>query len=1571
MLNELSPEDRKRAYDYYIGLTGSNPIENLEPDQDWLNRRLGPGYSVKAAEHIAKRADLTEEQIEHLKRHADDSDVALNLFHNENLDPKHAVEMWHKWNNNEDHHGYHKDQLTDHIKEKARESMYDGDYQNLHDEAEQEAMDEYPINEYMRNNNLKRYDDDDLSTHLHEKYDWKHDNPDFDEDEEESEENPRKIDYSSHDIYGIEDHPDHDERVSDSEDYLDDHMEVPDKVYDAYHEDMSESISDRFYRKFEDHIEDHGMHDYNHLPEHIRGKIEDINDKHLGAEVLKEKKLKEFHDKYLPTERPKTHEYGAGQHHLEMMKDVADANNGNIDLGRMVKLYPAQKEEWKKHFGGHGKVTSQEIQHKIDTLPKTKYNVSYGKWEPHGAQNVNGRDQVVVRLDHTPDSYGKIKGKSEQHAKLFDLIHKAAQTGSHPSNADSIGWARLDLNEPKHAMLDEMQSDFGKSARLQLERGGYTDHANVVADIEKDLKGWREAHLNFLTKLLKTNGYNKMSTHSPESKAKVTGADTVHSVYKESYKQFPRAIGFKPVPSTDLPLTDQGKKEFIKETDLDDLSKPHRDAHHHHIAMMMQHVVQKIQHNDESHPDSVIHQKLSKEHAAMAEKHKQKVNLIHGEPQMLSVDAGIARSNWPETYNHVRTGVETQSVVPHAADAKLDSPILKPKVEDLGGHQLDLQPNYAEAIAKADLWDIEFDDLMKIEIMDEEEYYELKKSELHPDDKKILESHQDFIDLYHSGEQKDSVYPSDRFSGSKNVEVFRNQNLSPEYLHKLIDISTKPHNQAIRDFGPARHILYHKAADQSHVDKIINSMDSLGGRGSLAAELLHSFAEDVGRNSFDKKITLSPDQLGTIGKNLPDFYLEDFLYNHKDNVSDEFINHLAREREFDGAKSSKKVLRAVKDRLKPEHISKLWDKHKDILAGSPNLPDDLLNQVVDNHQEALGNSEKSTYEDFINNPKLNHEHLERIIKPAMGKDAVMTQNTLNSRMEDKIPPHANQSVMARNSIDLMRDALHHPNFNKERLAQIVSDPANGHIAREAMRSNKSIDPKVAKAAIRTWAGHDGDINHYSKSNMMSRTIIGSALRNTKLDKDDFEEIQRLTAGKPHTLPHDYYEHKQVPVSQIESLINSPNKEDIDTNNHLTHAIYHPDLDETHFDKLVAHPNRYVALAAKEAAQGRGMYEDPDKVNVSFGTTKLREARDMARTSKDGKAHKKDFEKAGLDPAALKISHLQDAKGYIHHDAISSAIDAAPKMKYGYSYDKYGNDYNENIEKLKKIHMMSFKPTDYGLSDGVTELKPHDEEEYNNAVSAHMEKFPEEFKEDIQGYHNKAVQKQQHSLEESKVFQLNLTRDHFKKMKEAGVDNIFKDMHGASYSSGHPGAAHNGVGWLRYTEKPDGLFVDEIQSDFGQSFAKQAHGQLDAKVARGEMSPEDAEEHKKQFAKRWPEDSYKKIKDIIFGDKHSNEVIHEAFKQHLRDKGEVGKNIHMWHEDGKAPISNMSDSRENPVHMKITYNQNPKKMGYKPANYGEISTQSNPDLKGEKTWQHTLKKAREVLNTLNKTLGNKK
>lgn len=254
--------------------------------------------------------------------------------------------------------------------------------------------------------------------------------------------------------------------------------------------------------------------------------------------------------------------------------------------------------------------------------------------------------------------------------------------------------------------------------------------------------------------------------------------------------------------------------------------------------------------------------------------------------------------------------------------------------------------------------------------------------------------------------------------------------------------------------------------------------------------------------------------------------------------------------------------------------------------------------------------------------------------------------------------------------------------------------------------------------------------------------------------------------------------------------------------------------------------------------------------------------------------------------------------------------------------------------------------------------------------------------------------QRHSEDESNVFQLNITHDQVQKLKDAGVYDRFRKMHQASRYSGHP-LGPTGIGWVRWTggKKTGGIFIDEVQSDFGQSFVKQA-----AKQAREQGYDED-EAAAAAAEKYGSENEFDTIKNIVFGGKHPSEVLQEAFHEWLRtphvetqdeifangreckkcgakngkwgssgkgavckedvpstesDGGKttcrtpfeprvvdyVGLPIHIWQPESKATISLGRAEDKLPGHFYVGYRDVPsKKMGFKPGEYGELETQS--------------------------------
>lgn len=297
---------------------------------------------------------------------------------------------------------------------------------------------------------------------------------------------------------------------------------------------------------------------------------------------------------------------------------------------------------------------------------------------------------------------------------------------------------------------------------------------------------------------------------------------------------------------------------------------------------------------------------------------------------------------------------------------------------------------------------------------------------------------------------------------------------------------------------------------------------------------------------------------------------------------------------------------------------------------------------------------------------------------------------------------------------------------------------------------------------------------------------------------------------------------------------------------------------------------------------------------------------------------------------------------------------------------------QNLNKLRKVR-------DWIQSQGVEEvhqkkLPPGDYKavQHNGKVSAQsIDNYinsHEPIKYNVS--HSQWNGAQRHNRQASKVFQLNLTTDQVNKMKAAGVKDFFDDIHASSRYSGHP-VTPTTIGWVRYTDiapltshledntkpstnpnhKDHGVFIDEIQSDLGQSLVKQIHKQ--AKEAG----------HSDEAAQKVAEDSKQKldtIHKIVFQGRHPSEVLGEGFLQHLRDKGLHDKPVHIHTPESKAPISLGNQTKDVPVHFKETYKEWPKKSGMEPSQYGDLPTQTNEEMKGQPTQGGLVRKYEEDL-----------
>jgi len=649
-LNGLPDEEKEKHVNHLIGIEdGHKRDEDIEdPDQDFDNWRHGKNYNEGAADDLAEHGKMSDAQIEHLMRHGTE-DQKIGLFHNPNLKPEHYEKIYEKFENDDSSHGYDLDKLKEKIKEDNEESIQE----SVSDEAREAAEENNPLSEYIDNmsssdiinandsahtrhsgrnsgaagraNPFKHSDEfrSDLAQEAMDGndwesgHDWKGENPNYDKDEPEHEkDNPKEIDFSDHPNHSIQDHPEYESRnedaVTDANDDVDsgdiadkikEHWndnENPDDLYEGYDESLQQSRWEHEHTLMKERMSD-VLIDKDLLPDHIKENVPAIRDaaqlaqqrkdqERLAAIAEKDKRAKTFLDPAIPN-RPENHEYGPGLHHHEMVKDYADANGGAIDIGAMNKIHPNLKDKWKEVFGDKGKVSSQEVQQKMEALPKSKYNITYGHWDKNNMQNTNGQHEAVVRLDHSDDSMKELDADPETR-RVFDKINEAAQRSGHPSNPKTIAWMRLDPSDKKHWFMDELQSDFESSARDYLDKNGHTEEAKHIDKINTIHKNWRENLMNHVIKMAKANGVEKLSTHSGESKAAHTGSDKVHSVYENSYKKVPRQLGFKASEMEHLPLNEEGQKVFKKALtsgDAGDRFEKHVTAMQDHAAMAKTH----------------------------------------------------------------------------------------------------------------------------------------------------------------------------------------------------------------------------------------------------------------------------------------------------------------------------------------------------------------------------------------------------------------------------------------------------------------------------------------------------------------------------------------------------------------------------------------------------------------------------------------------------------------------------------------------------------------------------------------------------------------------------------------------------------------------------------------------------------------------------------------------------------------------------------------------------------------------------------------------------------------------
>lgn len=521
LFKKLPEHLKEKVTNNWLGITGGEHISDDDaqnPDSNYQNWSRGPHFSDLMSNELVKgRHKLTDAQAEHIMRHGS-FENKFNMFHKGDINPEIKKKMYELWNNNYYEGGYDENEYKEKHAEIKEENIHEDD--DLTSRARELAEDNYSFGDFLR----------DVDWQLYDKVSDK-----------KGEEAAKQA-------------------------IIDEHFDKEDDAWITYDESLSDAEDEYLQKLAHEKYHENALYDYENLPRDLvnhpsfQPYIEERRAKKEKASVQeainKEWDQRYFHNERIPN-RKNVQQYASGQHYYKIAQVAAKHKGGSIDLGTMISNRPELKEIWKNIFGDKSKLSTDEIQQKIDALPKRKYRISYDKWSSHQAQNLNKQDQTIFKLDHSLENLQQLKDQGLY--SIFSKISDLSERSGHPTNINTIGWARVDTTNPKHWIIDEIQSDFSPTVRKFLQDNDKNEEAGQIDKLLQFHGKWHEPLIHHIIKTAKANGVEKISTHTPESKARSTDAGKVHSMYKDSYQKALKPFNFKKVLSSEVPLTESGK----------------------------------------------------------------------------------------------------------------------------------------------------------------------------------------------------------------------------------------------------------------------------------------------------------------------------------------------------------------------------------------------------------------------------------------------------------------------------------------------------------------------------------------------------------------------------------------------------------------------------------------------------------------------------------------------------------------------------------------------------------------------------------------------------------------------------------------------------------------------------------------------------------------------------------------------------------------------------------------------------------------------------------------------------
>lgn len=709
------------------------------------------------------------------------------------------------------------------------------------------------------------------------------------------------------------------------------------------------------------------------------------------------------------------------------------------------------------------------------------------------------------------------------------------------------------------------------------------------------------------------------------------------------------------------------------------------------------------------------------------------------------------------------------------------------------------------------------------------------------------------------------------------------------------------------------------------------------------------------------------------------------------------------------------ILSAHPNEIGPKYVSSI-----DQLASSKEVRDSgFFDSVVADEKmpDAIRNRILHTLTDTYTPVPLREDTYAKLIDPSATNDLVR-ENVFRTRHHAYMKPSLYEQTLFDPNENIVRLAVRSGSFNPENIERLHESGAFPPSTIEALADYGHVTPKMAfhsiargdvRSAKRILQSSGLDEQTHQQI-MQQYPDVGLKLADTLMgDKTSSEYLQGL-----------YQSHPDVPevafAAARDNKASGPVLHDI-AERYMGKDAGSPGL----FERLVQHPNTEVQTLRmikdhpttlgrnRERAMQRIVGLDPDSAfqervavrhrfgTKKFGTNALRKLRDTIASEFGGSAPKKELEKRGLHPGP-SIAPLQDAKGNITSQRIQEFIDALPADEWNVSHSEWDgvqrhttdiskvlqiNLTNEKLQRLKDagVYEVFRKLKDASHSHAhpvnhatigwirYTDESPAQDGSGDDPVDLESEwEFDRDsFLESLQEAHNNHRDDwvsermddwdQENERDGPDDDDFDARRDAAAEAFGTEYDGYLDDVHNEDIDNDYDADRairryRNATGgnhdWLPsgsdYNREIEGeyshhghpgIHIDEVQSDFGSELGEQTR--------RGGISKEDSA----------------KISDILFGGKHPNETLHEAFHQYLRQTGRTGMRVAIHTPEVKAPLAQQDPDEPLPVHMNITYRDLPLKMGFKEGKYGTLATQGNSNLHGEPSYEDEVRKSEEL------------